>query len=638
MKQSTRNIEDFVQDLIGDGENVEPFALVWRRGAHEETVEVLRGPVSELSRLDEISAATTGPQLVVVPYRQVVERGYCCVDDKSPLIRMEIDEATTIAKADLLRYVSGIDFKIAEVGFDRSDTEYCTEVEAVQREIEDGEGANFVLKRSYVCEIDDYSARHALALFGRLLEDEPEARWIFLVFLEDRALVGATPESHLVLSGGRLQMNPISGTYCYPAAGPSREGVIDFLRDGKESDELFMVVDEELKMMTTVCDSGIALVGPHLREMARLAHTEYVIEGVTSRSPAELLRATMFAPTVVGSPIENACRVVARHEPEGRGYYAGVIALVDGDVNMDSAILIRFADINPSGVVRVSVGSTIVRHSVPEHEAGETRAKAETMLAALRGRGRERLGDDAEIRDMLANRNRNIAGFWREPHAQRHPGAVLDGRSVLVIDAEDDFTSMLEYQLNMLGLDVTRRRWADDYNLNGYDVVVLGPGPGSPLDWNSLRVARLHTIASQLLAMRKPFVAVCLSHQIVCAQLGLPVRRRKTPNQGRAQLVDLFGKTVSVGFYNSFSAWSAEASSYRLKAGGLVDMSRDEPTGEVHALSGPTFRSYQFHPESVLSYDGASVLHDSLVELLVPECAALVGVDLVATANGGEIT
>src|SRR5580704_3811295 len=111
-----------------------------------------------------------------------------------------------------------------------------------------------------------------------------------------------------------------------------------------------MVVDEELKMMAKVCDRGGQVEGPQIREMARLAHTEYFIRGRTRLGGAQILRETMFAPTVTGSPLENACRVVARYEPTGRGYYGGVVALFsqgqDGGPTMDSGIMIRTADID----------------------------------------------------------------------------------------------------------------------------------------------------------------------------------------------------------------------------------------------------------------------------------------------------
>src|SRR5690606_26981262 len=121
-------------------------------------------------------------------------------------------------------------------------------------------------------------------------------------------------------------------------------GITGFLADRKEAEELYMVLDEELKMMARVCDAGGRVRGPYLKEMARLAHTEYFIEGRGARDPREILKETMFAPTVTGSPLENACRVIARYEPEGRGYYSGVVALVGRDTagrrTLDSAILI----------------------------------------------------------------------------------------------------------------------------------------------------------------------------------------------------------------------------------------------------------------------------------------------------------
>ena len=64
----------------------------------------------------------------------------------------------------------------------------------------------------------------------------------------------------------------------------------------------------------------------------------------------DVLRETMFAPTVTGSPIENACRVIARHEGRGRRYYAGVLALLGADgagrQTLDAPILIRTAERN----------------------------------------------------------------------------------------------------------------------------------------------------------------------------------------------------------------------------------------------------------------------------------------------------
>ena len=65
-------------------------------------------------------------------------------------------------------------------------------------------------------------------------------------------------------------MNPISGTYPYPAAGPDGESVRRFLADTKESEELVTVVDEELKMMSQVGANGGRVQGPTYVSSVRL--------------------------------------------------------------------------------------------------------------------------------------------------------------------------------------------------------------------------------------------------------------------------------------------------------------------------------------------------------------------------------
>ncbi|MCT7085161.1 chorismate-binding protein, partial [Salmonella enterica subsp. enterica serovar Oranienburg] len=87
-----------------------------------------------------------------------------------------------------------------------------------------------------------------------------------------------------------------------PAGGATRETLSEFLASTKETEELFMVVDEELKMMSAVCSDGGRITGPHLKEMSRLTHTEYMLRGTSTLDPRDILRETMFAPTVTGSP------------------------------------------------------------------------------------------------------------------------------------------------------------------------------------------------------------------------------------------------------------------------------------------------------------------------------------------------
>ena len=594
-----------------------PFALLHRPHTHGR-VDVLVGDVSTPDTLADVPM-DGDDVLLVVPYRQIGERGFERVDDGTPLLALTVTDRDEIDLADALARIPDLPVHTTDGRFDVSDDDYAATVRAiVDQEIGRGAGSNFVLKRTWRTRIEDYTPAHALAVFARLCLRESGAHWTFLVHTGDRTFVGATPERHITLRSGVAVMNPISGTYRYPSGGPTLDGVLEFLHDTKERDELRMVVDEELKMMAGVCDESGRVSGPYLKEMSRLAHTEYFIEGRTSLDPREILRRTLFAPTVTGSPLESACRVIARHEPEGRGYYSGLVALLGrddrGDAELDSAILIRTADIDAEGQVRISVGATVVRHSDPHSEVAETRAKAAGLLAAMADRRAAPLAEHPAVRATLADRNTGLSGFWLEGATPTWVPA-LAGRRVLVVDVEDTFTGMIAHQLRAIGLDITVCDVADDYEVEDYELVIMGPGPGDPSDTADPRIARLYGAITALLDAQRPFIAVCLSHQVLSRVLGLEVRRCPESNQGRQRVVDLFGSNERVGFYNSFAAHSDE-DKVESGAAGLVEISRDVETGEVHALRGTRFSSMQFHAESVLTENGPRILTARIREVL----------------------
>ncbi|WP_329623969.1 anthranilate synthase family protein [Streptomyces sp. NBC_01255] len=612
-----------------------PFALLRRRtpGRDHDTVEVLIGRVHEAERLAELPVGPL-PTLALVPFRQIRERGFDVRDDGTPLSVLVADEVYELPLAEALAQLPAHDVSVEGGRFDVSDEEYAGTVRRViDEEIGSGEGANFVIRRTYTGEIPGFGRADALALFRRLLAGERGAYWTFVVHTGDRTLVGASPEVHVRMTGGTVVMNPISGTYRYPAgAAPTPEDLLAFLADRKETEELSMVVDEELKMMCTVGDMGGVVIGPRLKEMAHLAHTEYELRGRSTLDVREVLRETMFAATVTGSPVQNACRVIERHETGGRGYYAGALALLGTDENgaqtLDSPILIRTADISREGKLRVPVGATLVRHSDPAGEVAETHAKAAGVLTALGVReGRPaadpsapapaRLADDPRVRAALDARRADLAPFWLKMQVQ---SAELSGHA-LVIDAEDTFTAMLAHVLRSSGLEVSVLRYDEpglrELALAHEGPVVLGPGPGDPADAADPKMRFLRGLTAELVRdHRHGLLGVCLGHELIAAELGLEIVRKRTPFQGAQLRIDLFGQEQTVGFYNSFTARCDDRAATEL-ALHRIEVSRDPETDEVHALRGPGFAGVQFHPESVLTTEGAALTASLLAGVLV---------------------
>jgi 2-amino-4-deoxychorismate synthase len=588
-----------------------PFAIIHRPEHTGTSVQVLVGDVTEHPTLADIPLPEPGGDvLVVVPYRQIAERGFEAPDDGTPLLAMTIADRDLVPVDTALARLPRTPISLSDGHFDLDDDAYAAMVRrVVDDEIGTGVGANFVLKRSFVAQIDDYDGPTALSFFRRLLEREENSYWTFVIHTGTTTLVGATPERHISLDAGTVVTNPISGTYRYPPGGPTLDGLMEFLADRKETDELYMVLDEGLKMMARICDE-VTVTGPFLKEMRWLAHTGYQIDGRTDRDVREILRETMFAATVTGSPLESAARVIRRYEPEGRGYYSGVAALISRDENgaqrADSAILIRTAAIDPAGRVRISAGATLVRHSDPAAEAAETRVKMAGVLNALSPAEPARFGGHPLVRQALRRRNDSIADFWQALSART--SAEFAGLTAVVVDGEDTFTAMLRKQLEALGLSVDVRRYDSQPDLAQADLLVMGPGPGDPRAVADPKIAAMGAMIDRALDDRRPLLAICLSHQLLALRLGFDLRRLDRPNQGVQRKIDLFGTGERVAFYNTFAAFDT--------GNARVEVSRDERTGEVYALRGPRLAGLQFHPESIMTVDGTRLLSDAVRSVL----------------------
>lgn len=633
-------------DLADLARSDQPFALIARS---PDTVELLTGSVREVDLLADIpltdEAGRASEVLALVPFRQVRERGFPCHDDGAPLVCLVVDEHRIIDRTSALGTLPTAPIAVSDGRFDIDDDGYAAMVrEVVAEEIGRGEGSSFVIRRDFTAHVHAEPRAAALTWFRALLERERGAYWTFAVVAGDTIAVGASPEAHVRASGGRVTMNPISGTFRHPSGGATVASLSTFLESEKETEELFMVVDEELKMMSAVCVDGGRITGPHLKEMSRLTHTEYVLQGRSSWDPRDILRETMFAPTVTGSPMQSACSVITRREHTPRGYYSGVAALftpapdAPGRHDLDAPILIRTAYL-ADGMVRVPVGATLVRHSDPRGEVSETHGKAAGLLGAI-GALPADAGDDPDrpaadavplaadpgIAAQLRKRNARLSAFWLHPQGGTE-GPFL-GRSALVVDAEDRFTTMLAHQLRHLGFEARVVAWqeVDESGAARADLLVAGPGPGDPRDAADPRILRMRELVSARLAAGSPLLAVCLSHQILAERLGAELAPLDAPHQGLQREVDLFGEQAAIGFYNTFTARVAPGVT-RL---GLADVAADPRTGDVWALRGPALASIQGHVESILSRDGMRTLERLVAHALVPAEAAREG---AATAS-----
>ena len=623
-------------------ENGEPYAVIKR--SDDTDVIILQGDVVECDNLSDIPLQDGTDQdgesfdtLSIIPFSQVRERGYEAHDDKAKILCLRVTSQTRVAVSDLLRELPDEEITLSEdATFHPADDKYEKGAQSVvDDKIGKGEGSNFVLSRAVRGRIDDMSNAKALSFYRSLLKKESGSYWSFIYNTGESTFVGATPERHISVENGEVIMNPISGTFRKllekfesMSDDELREFFRKFLEDPKEIYELFMVVDEELKMMAELCSGGGTIIGPLLKEMSKLIHTEYELKGRSERDVIELLKGSMFAATVTGSPVERACKVISEYEVtedgkgEARRYYASALALIGrdkrGDQTLDSPITIRTLEMRNDGAFEARVGASLVRDSIPHNEMLETRAKMEGVLSCLLGRSDAKPAEpilprvmNEEMEELLRGRNKYLSQFWfANQEGEDLSVEELIGKRITIIDNEDNFCHMMAHMIRRMGAEVDVVCHSDyEVEDDSSDITIIGPGPGDPNNMGEEKMQKMGGVIRYLRDSGKKFLAVCLGHQLLCRELGMEVSQKADPSQGTQVEIDYFdGAKQRVGFYNTF------ASKYQYIDG--VESAYDKGTKEVHALRSEDFASCQFHPESVLSQNGFDLLKDMLVGLI----------------------
>ena len=178
-------------------------------------------------------------------------------------------------------------------------------------------------------------------------------------------------------------------------------------------------------------------------------------------------------------------------------------------------------------------------------------------------------------------------------------GAADDAARILVIDNYDSFVYTIVGYLKTLGAEVTvvRNDAFDaqaDGALDGYDGVLISPGPGAPADSGvSEDVIRLCA------RERKPMFGVCLGMQALAEVFGCTVSHAPTIMHGKTSRVEHTDdeEPQSVTGELEVTAWTVDDH--------IVQAIRHRELPMV---------AVQFHPESVMTQDGYRVFANWLAE------------------------
>lgn len=183
---------------------------------------------------------------------------------------------------------------------------------------------------------------------------------------------------------------------------------------------------------------------------------------------------------------------------------------------------------------------------------------------------------------------------------------------ILILDNYDSFTYNLVHLVDKLTsepVEVYRNDKIPIDEISAYDKIILSPGPGLPKD------AGIMPEVIQTYAIEKPILGVCLGHQAIGEAFGGKLINLKEVYHGvatpiqiieRAENKDIFQNLPNEILAGRYHSWIIADEDF---PDDLIVTSRDL-NGQIMSIRHKTYPCFgvQFHPESVLTPEGETIL------------------------------
>lgn len=182
---------------------------------------------------------------------------------------------------------------------------------------------------------------------------------------------------------------------------------------------------------------------------------------------------------------------------------------------------------------------------------------------------------------------------------------------ILLIDNYDSFTFNLYQYLGTINPDIKvikndELTVKEIIELNPTHIII-SPGPGRPSDAGVIEdVARqIHNI---------PILGVCLGHQAICEAYGLEIKNAKKICHGKKDIIDVDSKSVLFNGLNDKIPAARYHSLIGVGSTPELKITSTNSDGEIMAVEHTKYPIYgiQFHPESILTSDGMTILRNFL--------------------------
>lgn len=298
-------------------------------------------------------------------------------EDRSDLIKRIYQEEHT----------NGIlEYKLIQEDFTQD--EYENAVDETKNLITDGEifqavisnSENLVLKGS------------KLPLYEHLRKINPSP-YMYHIKLDQREIIGSSPEMLMRLEKGTVESYPIAGTR--PRGKNKQEDEElekSLLNDEKELAEHLMLVDLARNDIGKISKSNTVKL-EEFYGIRKFSHVQHIVSHVTGKLNDNLDAIDAFmslfpAGTLSGAPKIRAMEIINQKEKYARGPYGGAVGYFSLNGNADFAITIRTLTTNDNRA-EIQAGAGIVYDSIPQSEYKECRRKRQALFQALKESGSE---------------------------------------------------------------------------------------------------------------------------------------------------------------------------------------------------------------------------------------------------------
>jgi anthranilate synthase component 1 len=221
----------------------------------------------------------------------------------------------------------------------------------------------------------------------RALRQVNPSPYLYFLKMEDRHILGSSPEMLVRVTGRKLEYRAIAGTR--PRGRDAAEDARleqQVRHDEKERAEHVMLVDLGRNDLGRVSEYGSVKVKDlmYVERYSHVMHLVSALEGTLRRDldAIDALAACFPAGTLSGAPKVRAMQIIEELEPTRRGVYGGSVLYADFAGNLDSCIGIRTM-LMQGKKAYLQAGGGIVADSDPAAEFQESMNKAGALLRAV---------------------------------------------------------------------------------------------------------------------------------------------------------------------------------------------------------------------------------------------------------------